>query len=162
MDDENSSESFNKFLRDAIIKKRQDSASIHSNAIKPDWSSVVNFEELDKTDRREEAKATVAPSVEANGKPSSMELIKSIAFNGREVRLVGADQKEVEMKDDIPTKVVIALENLQKEASDVWSVVNKQLDKGWSVVNEKLDQGWTELKSVVDAAIAPKSRKYSP
>lgn len=72
---------------------------------------------------------------------STLEKAKSIAFNSREVRLVG--QKEVEMKDDVATKVVIALENIQKDASELWDQVN-----------EKLDQGWTDLKAMVEKAIA--------
>lgn len=91
-----------------------------------------------------------------------------IAFNSREVRLVGPNQKEVEMKDDVATKVVVALENLQKEASDVWSQVNEKLDKGWTdlkrsevwgQVNGKLDKGWTDLKTMVEGVVAPNRKQ---
>ena len=114
----------------------------------------------------------------------------NIALNSREVRLVGPNQKEVEMKDDMATKVVVALENLQKEASDVWSQVNEKLDKGlsdikrsevwtqmnekldkglndikrsevWGQVNEKLDKGWTDLKSVIEGVVSPSSKTPS-
>lgn len=79
---------------------------------------------------------------------ATIEKAKSISFNSREVRLVGPDQKEVEMKDDVASKVVVALENIQKDATELWDQVN-----------EKLDKGWTEFKSMVEKAIAPASKK---
>lgn len=63
----------------------------------------------------------------SNAAITNQDRIKSIAYNSREVRLVGPDQKEVEMKDDVATKIVTALENLQKEATDVWDQVNDQV-----------------------------------
>lgn len=83
---------------------------------------------------------------------STLDKAKSIAFNSREVRLVGPDMKEVEMKDDVATKVVVALENIQKDATELWGQVN-----------EKLDKGWTDLKAMVEKAIAPPNNdKSSP
>lgn len=77
------------------------------------------------------------PSSSSVAKPAAKSLsdvdrLKNIAMNSREVRLIGADGKEVEMKDDVPTKIVVAFENLQKEASQVWDQVNTKLDKGWN------------------------------
>jgi len=129
--------------------------------------------------------ASQGEDAERSGSPN-VEKMKDIALNSREVRLVGPNQREVEMKDDLPTKVVVALENLQKEAkevfgtvnekldkgwteikkSDVWTQVNDKLDKGWTdlkksevwgQVNEKLDKGWTDLKSMVEGVVAPSS-----
>lgn len=101
---------------------------------------------------REEPKATIAKAKastqeDPSGEKNSDDLIKTIAFNSREIRLVGPDQKEVEMKDDVGTKMMIALENLSKEATEVWGQVN-----------EKLDKGWTELKTAVETALAPKQK----
>lgn len=86
------------------------------------------------------------PTVQNPEVDTSLERAKSIAFNSREVRLVGPNQDEVEMKDDVATKVVVALENIQKDATELWGQVN-----------EKLDKGWTDLKAMVERAIAPKS-----
>lgn len=99
--------------------------------------------------------SSAGPEIKASGGSdaavSNMDRIKSIAFNSREVRLVGPDQKEVEMKDDVGTKLVVALENLQKEATEVWGQVN-----------ERLDKGWTELKTMVEKAVAPGEKKTAP
>lgn len=96
----------------------------------------------------------VVEAAVSDGKPSSRDSdddaaakaaedkIKTIAFNSREYRLVGPQQKEVEMKDDVGTKMMIALENLSKEATDVWDQVNTKLDKGW-----------TEFKAMVEGAL---------
>jgi hypothetical protein len=131
------------------------------------------------------AAASQGDDAERSGSPN-VEKMKDIAMNSREVRLVGPNQREVEMKDDLPTKVVVALENLQKETqevlstmndkldkgwtevkkSEVWSQMNEKLDKGWTdikrsevwgQVNEKLDKGWTDLKSMVEGLVAPSS-----
>lgn len=83
---------------------------------------------------------------ERSGSPN-VEKMKDIALNSREVRLVGPNQQEVEMKDDLQSKVVVALENLQKEAKEVYGQVN-----------EKLDQGWTELKSMVEGVVKQASK----
>lgn len=86
------------------------------------------------------------PVLEANEREQirDLEKAKSIAFNSREVRLVGPEQKEVEMKDDLPTKIVIVLDNLKSEASDLWGQVSENVDKGW-----------TDLKRAVEKVIAP-------
>lgn len=101
----------------------------------------VNFDaprpELRETDEDAAAKA-------------AEEKIKTIAFNSREYRLVGPQQKEVEMKEDVGTKMMIALENLGKEATDVWEQVNTKLDKGW-----------TDFKTMIDGALS-NSKKSSP
>lgn len=81
---------------------------------------------------------------------SDEDKLKSIAMNSREIRLVGPDGKEVEMKDDVPTKIIVAFENLQKEASQVWDQVNTKLDKGW-----------TEFKTMVERAVKPTEKKSS-
>ena len=131
-------------------------------------------------------------SADASGDASSpsADRAKDIALNSREIRLVGPNQKEVEMKDDLPTKIVVAMENLGKEATDVWGQVNDKLDKTWTdvkraevwgqmnekldktwtdvkkaevwgQVNEKLDKTWTDLKSMVEGVVAP-SNKQQP
>lgn len=129
--------------------------------------------------------ASQGDDAESSGSPN-VEKMKDIAMNSREVRLVGPNQKEVEMKDDLPTKVVVALENLQKETKEVLSTLNDKLDKGWTditkaqvwsqmneglnkgwtdvkksevwgKVNDGLDKGWTDLKSMVEGLVAPSS-----
>lgn len=92
---------------------------------------------------------------ERSGSPN-VDKIKDISLNSREVRLVGPEQKEVEMKDDLPTKVVVALENLQKEATEVLGSFNEKLNKTWSELKksplwsqakEKIDNGWSDVKN---------------
>lgn len=87
----------------------------------------------------------VRPFESADKEEAHKDLIKAIAYNSREIRIVGPDGKEREMKDDVPTRLVIAMENLQKEASELWSTVNKSLDKGWG-----------EFKTMLEDAVAPK------
>lgn len=108
-----------------------------------------------------------ASNVEPKGS-ADVERIKDIAMNSREVRLVGPNQKPTEMKDDVATKFVVAMENLQKEATDVWGQVNEKLDKGWTElkrsevwgqVNEKLDKGWTDLKTMVEGVVTPNKQQ---
>lgn len=94
-----------------------------------------------------------APAVQGSADADELSLLeraKSIAFNSREVRLVGPDRKEVEMKDDVATKVVVALENIQKDATELWGQVN-----------EKLDKGWTDFKAMVERVVAAPSDKSS-
>lgn len=105
----------------------------------------------------------------ADPKPSAnADRIKDIALNSREVRLMGPNQREVEMRDDVASKFVVAMDNLQKEASGVWGQVNEKLDKGWTdlkrsevwgQVNEKLDKGWTDLKTMVEGVVAPNKQQ---
>lgn len=133
--------------------------------------------------------ASQGDDAERSGSPN-VEKMKDIALNSREVRLVGAEQREVEMKDDLQSKVAVALENLNKEAkevleqmnkkldktwtdvkkSEVWSQVNEKLDKTWTdvkkaevwgQVNEKLDKGWTDFKSMVEGVVGPVSSSSS-
>jgi hypothetical protein len=113
--------------------------------------------------------ASQGDDVERSGSPN-VDKMKDIALNSREVRLVGPNQREVVMKDDLPTKVVVALENLQKEAQEVLGQVNEKLDKGWTEikksevwgqVNERLDKGWTELKSMVEGVVNPSAANKS-
>lgn len=125
---------------------------------------------------------------EPRGSTFNIDRVKDIASNSREVRLVGPNQKPVEMSDDLPTKFIVAMDNLKKEASDVWGQVNEKLDKGWTElkrsevwdqvndkldkgwtdlkrsevwgqVNDKLDKGWTDLKSMVEGVVAPKKKE---
>lgn len=100
---------------------------------------------------------------ERSGSPN-VEKMRDIAMNSREVRFVG--QREVEMRDDLPSKVSVAFENLQKEAKEVFEQLNEKLDKGWTdikksevwgQVNDKLDKGWTDLKGMVESVVAPSS-----
>lgn len=150
------------------VRRADYGSSVHTdNKLKS--SSYLDLErEASNKQQKEparEPKEVLADS-ERSGSPNS-DLIRKIAFNSREVRLVGPNQKEVEMKDDMASKVVVALENLQKEASDVWSQVNDKLDKGWTdlkrsevwgQVNEKLDKGWTDLKTMVEGVVTPSAK----
>lgn len=61
-------------------------------------------------------------------------------MNSREIRLMGPDQKEVEMKDDVSTKIVIAFDNLQKEASEVWDQVNSKATKTWDEFKDMVER----------------------
>lgn len=91
-----------------------------------------------------EAKKPPSSSVKPVAKSlSDVDRLRNIAMNSREVRLIGPDGKEVEMKDDVPTKIVVAFENLQKEASQVWDQVNTKLDKGWN-----------DFKTMVERAVS--------
>lgn len=117
-------------------------SSKHENSIRPSTYRFLEREASNVHHSAPTAKPTVAEST-AKVEDPSVDRIKSIAFNSREVRLVGPEQKEVEMKDDVATKMVVALDNLQKEATEVWGQVN-----------EKLDKGWTDLKSMIEEAIA--------
>lgn len=78
--------------------------------------------------------------------PKDMDKAKSIAFNSREVRLMGPEQREVEMKDDIATKFVIVLDNLKTEASELMDQVNDKLDKGWSEFVKMVEKATTQNK----------------
>lgn len=105
-----------------------------------------------RKERRNKATGAQAQAVVVDGaKPKSSlsdeDRLRSIAMNSREIRLVGPDGKEVEMKDDVPTKIIVAFENLQKEASEVWDQVNTKLDKGWS-----------EFKTMVERAVKPEKK----
>lgn len=148
-----------------VINKRNDFSGARDNKIK-------TYKELEREltlagasgPKRETAIVQAASAdAERSGSPNG-DAIKSIAFNSREVRIVGPDAREVEMKDDIQTKVAVALDNLQKEAAEAWEQVNEKLDKGWTElkrhevwgqVNEKLDKGWTDFKSMVEGVVAP-------
>lgn len=121
-------------------------------------------------DKRPSASVVTAREVmSADGSADKLsERAKDIALNSREVRLVGPNQREIEMRDDLPTKLAVAMENLGKEATEVWGQVNEKLDKGWTdlkrsevwgQVNEKLDKGWTDLKSMVEGVVAPASKQ---
>lgn len=80
-------------------------------------------------------------SSQAN-KGSLKDKINAIGFNSREVRLVGPENKPVEVKGDMASQVIIAWQNLQKEAAT-----------GWDQVRGRLDQGWTDFKKMVDGVI---------
>lgn len=133
--------------------------------------SYTNLEREATANKKPASVVTVREvmSADASGARSpNTDRAKDIALNSREVRLVGPNQREIEMKDDLPTKFVVALENLGKEATDVWGQVNEKLDKGWTdlkrsevwgQVNEKLDKGWTDLKSMVEGVVAPSSKQ---
>lgn len=121
-------------FEDGLFKKRTD-------RVKPSYLIEPVKNEQTKPGR-------VRPSTVMTDEKTSDDLVKNIAFNSREIRLMGPDQKEVEMKDDVGTKMVIALENLQKEAVEAWGQVN-----------EKLDKGWTELKSMIDDVVTPSKNK---
>lgn len=133
--------------------------------------SYTNLEREATANKKPASVVTVREvmSADASGDRSpNTDRAKDIALNSREVRLVGPNQREIEMKDDLPTKFVVALENLGKEATDVWGQVNEKLDKGWTdlkrsevwgQVNEKLDKGWTDLKSMVEGVVAPSSKQ---
>lgn len=85
--------------------------------------------------------------------------VEKIAFNSREVRLVGPQRKPVEMKDDIPSKMVVAFENLQKEAKDVWGDLSGKLEKGWADVSGQLEKGFGDLKTMVEGVVSPSTKK---
>lgn len=132
------------FYYDPIIKKPTNPKRIATNVIYGDLEREAT-QPVAKVDG-----GNVAPSLVLSGRQdaidsSNADKIKSIAFNSREVRLVGPDQKEVEMKDDVATKMIVALDNLQKEASVVWGQVNTKLDKGW-----------TDFKAMIEEALAKK------
>lgn len=65
---------------------------------------------------------------------------KSIAYNSREVRLMGPEGKEVEMKDDLATKVAVVFDNLRSETSQFLGEVNDKLDKGWTEFKQSVDK----------------------
>ena len=159
--DNEADETENKLLsyEPIIVNKYGTSSRSADNKIP---SSSQTFSNLEK----ESPEVMASADADASGSPNS-DTIKQIAFNSREVRLVGPDQKEVEMKDDVATKVAVALDNLQKEATEVWGQVNEKLDKGWTElrrsevwgqVNDKLDKGWKDLKSMVEGVVAPSSK----
>lgn len=97
----------------------------------------------------------VAPSSESGSQSfmknvKDIEKAKSIAFNSREVRLIGPNQQEVEMKDDLASKFAVVMDNLRLEATDLYGKVN-----------EKLDKGWTELKQNVDKLVEEGKKQVS-
>lgn len=169
----------------------RDTADAANHKLSPSSFTVIERESSSRDAARKRPTNVMTAAVsqgddaERSGSPN-VEKMKDIALNSREVRLVGPNQREVEMKDDLPTKVVVALENLQKEAkevlgtvndkldkgwtdlkkSEVWTQVNDRLDKGltdikksevWGQVNDKLDKGWTDFKSMVEGLVAPSS-----
>lgn len=98
-----------------------------------------------------EPKQMPVMEVSAPANPAREETIKLIAHNSREVRLVGPEEREIEMKDDAATKMAVAIENLKKEAGEVWGQVNTKLDKGW-----------TDFKSMVEDAVESAKKKSGP
>lgn len=134
-----------------------------SNKIKPN-SGYTELERENNNNQRNAPKQVLASSLGEQLDSSNIEKMKSIAFNSREVRLVGPDQREVEMKDDVATKVQVAIENFQKEATEVLGQVNEKLDKGWTELKTmvekadlptKIDKGWTDFKSMVENVVSP-------
>lgn len=102
-------------------------------------------------DQKKVAQIPSLPVVDQRGSdPARDETIKLIAHNSREIRLIGPEEKEVEMKDDAATKMAVAIENLRKEAGEVWGQVNTKLDKGW-----------TDFKTMVDDAVESAKKKSS-
>lgn len=108
----------------------------------------------------DQRKAVVAPSLpvleQSDSSPDTSssardETMKLIAHNSREIRLMGPEEREVEMKDDAATKMAVAIDNLKKEAGEVWGQVNTKLDKGW-----------TDFKAMVDDAVESAKKKSGP
>lgn len=150
---------------DPIEPKKTDyktlSRNIANNKLKS--SSFTNGEREEIVAREVLSARPSEPKGSAN-----IERITDIAMNSREVRLVGPNKKEVEMKDDVASKFVVAMENLQKEATEVWGQVNERLDKGWTdlkrsevwgQVNDKVDKGWTDLKTMVEGIVSPSTKQ---
>jgi len=118
---------------------------INKNVIKV--NPVIELERKLTQDRKDQLEVEAQPELIskriAKEDADFAEKIKAIAFNSREVRLVGPNQKEVEMKDDVASRLLVALENFQKDATQVWGQVNGQLDKGW-----------TDFKTMIEDAVA--------
>lgn len=158
----------------AVSNSKPTSISRNSdNQIKPALNLERERESISSTGRSNGASKNgrVAASTAAEVSSPNANQFGSIAFNSREVRFVGPNQKEVEMKDDMASKVVVVLDNLQKEAGEVWDQVNDKLDKGWKdikrsevwgQVNDKLDKSWTDLKTMVEGVISSSTSKRQP
>lgn len=126
------------------LEASSSSDSIEKNMIKPN-------RELER-EHQDWAHSKVEPSTDdaSNSKelPKDFDKAKSIAFNSREVRLMGPDQREVEMKDDFATKFAIVLDNLKTETSEL-------MDQ----VNDKLDKGWTDFVKMIEKATSSQGQK---
>lgn len=158
----------NLFAYNPIEKKKVIPASETTllSKIKPNYENLER-EQTASTQQVRKETPTAAVSrpvmeigaVPETSEPSLAENVANIAFNSREVRLVGPQRRPVEMKDDLPSKMVVALENLQKEAKDVWGDIKPKLEKGWEDVSGQLEKGWGDLKTMVEGVIAPSTKK---
>lgn len=148
---------------DPIEKKKNTSAQPEStliNKIKPNYENLerelVSTQQVQKASSGPVPKAVLGTNV---GDDTSLAAnVEKIAFNSREIRLVGPQRKPVEMKDDIPSKVVVAFENLQKEAKDVWGDLSVKLEKGWSDVSGQLEKGFGDFKTMVEGVVSKKQQ----
>lgn len=95
-----------------------------------------------------------ATTASGSDKASLKDKINAIGFNAREVRLVGPNAQPLEMKNDMSTQVVIAWENLQKEASAGWDTLQKEASAGWESVKDQLDKGWNGFKTMVNDRVS--------
>lgn len=133
------------YLND-LVKPR---ASLEVESVKPEAESVPKMIVLNQ--KKEVAPAAApAPSlpVMESGASARDETMRLIAHNSREIRLIGPNEREVEMKDDAATRMAVAIENLKKEAGDVWDQVNTKLDKGW-----------TDFRTMVEDAVESAKKK---
>lgn len=110
-------------------------------------------------DEKEPARKPVstAATTSSNGNDARASLkdkINAIGFNTREVRLVGPNAQPIEMKNDMSSQVVIAWENLQKEASAGWDTLQKEASAGWDNVRDQLDKGWNGFKTMVGERVS--------
>lgn len=151
-----SSSSRNLNSPDSLVKsnKVKDPSDVNESIVREIEASVVKKDGQDEVliDLPSE-KPVVSPSIEKQspGKDaierptlskSSIDLnkAKSVAFNSREVRLMGPEMKEVEMKDDLATKVAVVFDNLRSETSQFLGEVNEKLDKGWTEFKQSVDK----------------------
>lgn len=164
--DENNLFAYNPTEKKKIVVPATESTLV--SKIKPNYENLEREHTLNTQQVRKEVPVPSAAvpkpvleigAIPESSEPSLAENVANIAFNSREVRLVGPQRRPVEMKDDIPSKMVVVLENLQKEAKDVWGDIKPKLERGWEDVSGQLEKGWGDIKTMVEGVITPASKK---
>lgn len=123
--------------------------SVERNMIKP----AVTYGDLEHEQSKSSVKvepSTFGVDGYSKSSPDDLDKVKSVAFNSREVRLIGPDQREVEMKDDFATKLAIVMDNLKQETSELIDTVNDKFDKGWNDFVKMVEKVTTNQKKQQD------------
>lgn len=117
---------------------------------------LSNYYELLPTDNTKtivEASSEKTSNNQNKDSLDEMEMAKHISLNNPEFRLIGSSQKPVRMRDDMSTKLFVAMENLKKDAGEFWSQFSEKLDKGWTDVSGRLEKSWTDVTKDMDKGL---------
>lgn len=133
-----------------------DSSDARLNEIFPKSSSTESTSKVEAKvlESREDVKPVIETTkTPANsGKASIEDQISQISLQNPEYRMMGPNRsQEILMGDDVASTLLVALDNMQQEAKELWGQVS-----------ETVDDQWTQLKKMIERNLEPASKTERP